>query len=107
MLAEQISGIGGVCRLETPRTLSQAFLVYSGGFLAQLLLLILALSYVAAFGFPPSLFGECLAVTFIVVNLLVLVGNIIPAKARAWSARPVLSGGPTAFLRGGVNISAP
>ncbi|HXV06507.1 MAG TPA: ATP-dependent Clp protease adaptor ClpS, partial [Burkholderiales bacterium] len=80
--AVEISGIGGLCRMEMPRTVGQAFLVYSGGFLAQLLLLILALSYVAAFGSPTSRLAQCLAATFIVVNILVLVANIIPIKPR-------------------------
>ena len=80
MFAIEISGVGGACHIEAPRTVREAFLVYAAGLLAQLLLLALTAMYVAWFGFPVFLFGKCMAATFLFVNVFMLVMNLIPLK---------------------------
>jgi ATP-dependent Clp protease adapter protein ClpS/Zn-dependent protease len=80
VFAIEISGVGGACHIEAPRTVREAFLVYAAGLLAQLLLLALTALYVAWFGFPVSLFGKCMAATFLFVNVFMLVMNLIPLK---------------------------
>lgn len=77
----EISGVGGLCHVQRPRRLREAYLVYSGGVLAQLVLLALTLSYLAAYGQPTSVFGRCMVATFTLFNVLVLIMNLIPRKS--------------------------
>jgi len=78
-----ISGIGGECRLETPRTIAEGFIVYSAGLFAQLAVFALSILYLAVAGVPTSVFGQCLVKTFIFVNLVMFVTNIIPYTSSA------------------------
>jgi ATP-dependent Clp protease adapter protein ClpS/Zn-dependent protease len=83
VLAIEISGVGGLCRMQTaPRGLGGAFLVYSAGLLVQLVLLLLTLSYLAAFGTPSNVLASCLVLTFTFVNLFVIVVNLVPYAPR-------------------------
>ena len=81
VFAVDISGIGGQCRLQLPTKTWEVFLIYSAGIFAQMVLLALTVFQVMAFGMPTFQFGLCLVQTFIFVNFLMLVINIIPGKA--------------------------
>jgi ATP-dependent Clp protease adapter protein ClpS/Zn-dependent protease len=74
----EISGFGGRCFSERPRAVIDTLVVYCGGLLAQLVLLIGTMLYTAAFGNPTTLLGICLVQTFTVINLIIIVLNIIP-----------------------------
>ena len=76
----EISGTGGLCLTESPRNFSAAMALSSAGILAQVFILVSTLFYIEIFGKPTSNFGECLAITFIYVNVVMLVFNTIPSK---------------------------
>ncbi len=78
-----ISGIGGECRVEIPRTITEGFIVYSAGLFAQFAVFALSMLYVEVVGVPNSVFGQCLVKTFIFVNLVMFVSNIIPYASSA------------------------
>jgi ATP-dependent Clp protease adapter protein ClpS len=78
VFAVDISAVGGLCRGEGPHTIRAAFLFYSAGLLAQFLLLILTLCYVAVCGFPASVPGGSLVATFTLLNLVLLIANLLP-----------------------------
>jgi Zn-dependent protease len=81
VLAVEISGFGGTCRIEEPRTVKSALVFASGGLLAQLILLLLTGIFLALFGSPPTLFLNCLVLVFTLVNIILFVGNIVPGKS--------------------------
>lgn len=77
----EISGLGGRCRFEHPHRIGQSFLVYAGGLLAQLALLLPTLAYVVSRnGFPPDSLGRAFSITFTFVNVVVLILNLIPMQ---------------------------
>jgi ATP-dependent Clp protease adapter protein ClpS len=78
--AIHLSGLGGRCRFETPRSVGSAFFVCSGGLLAQLVLFAGAASYIALFGWPISVLALCIVNTFTIVNLVLFVINVIPQR---------------------------
>jgi ATP-dependent Clp protease adapter protein ClpS len=78
--AIHLSGFGGRCRFQTPRTLGGAFFVCSAGLLAQLILFAGAASYIALFGWPRSVLALCVVNTFTLANLLLFAINVIPQR---------------------------
>jgi ATP-dependent Clp protease adapter protein ClpS len=76
----QISGLGGECRIESPRANRDIFLVYSSGLLAQVMLFGLTYSLETFFGPATSPFSKCVVSTFITVNAIVFFANLIPRK---------------------------
>lgn len=77
----EISGFGGLCRIEPPRQVRHDVLVYSAGLLVQAVLLLAALGYLAAFGMPAGGAGRAFAVTFTTVNLVLLLFNLVPYRS--------------------------
>ena len=77
----ELSGIGGLCRVDVPRSVRQTWLVYAAGLLAQALLLASTLAVVAIWGPPQSPAGAAVATTFTWLNALVVVVNLIPGKS--------------------------
>jgi ATP-dependent Clp protease adapter protein ClpS len=77
----EISGIGGLCRIERPRCIRHSVFVYTAGLLAQALVLSITLAYVGAFGSPGSPFGAAIVFTFTVVNVVIFVVNLIPQRS--------------------------
>jgi ATP-dependent Clp protease adapter protein ClpS/Zn-dependent protease len=75
-----ISGLGGQCNVQAPRGVRDTLLVFSAGLLAQCVLFLLTLLYIAIFGWPISAFGKCVAVTFTAYNAFLFVLNLIPGK---------------------------
>ena len=99
----KISGAGGMCRCGVPESFRSAFLLYRGGLLVQIIFFVIAASYLSFYTFPESKLGFCLAITFTLVNVIMLVINLIPSKTpggqptdgyvlwsllRAWRDRP-------------------
>jgi Zn-dependent protease len=80
VLAIEITGFGGICMTEAPRTAKSALVLFSGGLLAQLMLLLVTTLALALFGSPPTLFLNCLVLVFTLVNIIVVIGNIVPTK---------------------------
>lgn len=76
--ALHISFLAGRCVFEYPRSVREVLIVYSGGFIAQGILLALTVSCVVAFGRPQTAPTICLVVTFTVANIMLLVFNLVP-----------------------------
>jgi len=80
VLAIEITGFGGACVTEAPRTAKAALILFSGGLLAQLVLLLVTGLTLALFGSPPTLFLNCLVLVFTLVNIIIFIGNVVPSK---------------------------
>jgi len=80
VFAIKVSGAGGMCHCEEPTSYKSAFLVYSGGLLAQTILFIATATYLVLFDYPASKIGFCFVMTFTLVNVIMFVINIIPSK---------------------------
>jgi hypothetical protein len=75
-----IYGMGGVCNTEQPRTKNDALMLYSGGFVFQIVLLVLAIFIVSLLKEPiPELIKPAIIV-FIYINIILLITNMIPSK---------------------------
>ncbi len=83
VFAVELSGVGGFCRLQVPRSARDTWLVYSAGLMAQGLLLALTLATVAVAGPPASRFGAAVVTTFTWVNLLIFLVNLIPGRTQS------------------------
>jgi ATP-dependent Clp protease adapter protein ClpS len=77
-----ISGLGGRCLTQLPRSVKQTFVVYSAGIAAQALLFVLTQCAVAVLGAPQSPAGRSVFITFTAVNLMIAVVNLVPGKVR-------------------------
>ncbi|MBI5852072.1 MAG: ATP-dependent Clp protease adaptor ClpS [Planctomycetes bacterium] len=75
-----ISGVGGLCRFQTPTSYGPALLVSSAGLMIQLVLLISTIAALSIFGAPTSTFSSYFACGFTYVNGAMIVLNLIPAK---------------------------
>jgi len=78
----ELSGVGGLCRCELPRSFHVALIFSSAGLAAQTALLASTLAWIGYFGQPTSTPGRCFAAVFTIVNSVLLVVNLIPAKRR-------------------------
>jgi len=78
VLRVDITGFGGMCWTEAPHSPGRAFWVFSGGLVAQALLLVATSALVSLLGNPRTLFLNCLVLMFTVVNFIILVPNAIP-----------------------------
>jgi ATP-dependent Clp protease adapter protein ClpS len=74
----ELSGVGGLCRIEGPRRIRDTFLVFSAGLFIQLGLLLTTLVWLVVFGMPQSVFGSSFVLTFTLVNLFLIAVNAIP-----------------------------
>jgi ATP-dependent Clp protease adapter protein ClpS len=80
----ELSGIGGRCGFEYPRSFHAALVCSAAGLVAQAVLLAGTLAWLEYFGEPTSTPGRCVAMVFTVLNGVLLVTNLVPAKSR-WS----------------------
>jgi ATP-dependent Clp protease adapter protein ClpS/Zn-dependent protease len=78
VFALYLSGVGGECLIQPPNTTGQAFRVYAAGLMAQLIVFVLAVLYVAFAGIPNSVLAKCVVNTFIFVNAIMFFSNLIP-----------------------------
>lgn len=78
----EISGLGGMCFIQAPRTVKEALVVFSAGLAVQMAILLLTILSASLFGAPTSALGQCVFRTFTFVNAAILILNIIPAKVR-------------------------
>src|SRR5262245_588208 len=78
----ELSGIGGVCRTEPPRSFSTALVFFSAGLAAQAALLASTLVWINHFGEPTSAPGRCFVAVLTLVNGALLAMNAIPQKPR-------------------------
>ncbi len=75
-----ISGAGGMCYSDNPQNYREAFLFYGGGLIAQIILFFITIIYLLFFGYPSSEAGNAIVLTFLAVNMLFFVQNLIPGK---------------------------
>jgi len=80
VFALEVSGAGGMCHLENPKSFSSAMLVYSGGLIAQTILFLSAVTYLLLFSYPVNKLGFCLVITFTLINIIMFIINVIPTK---------------------------
>ena len=76
----RLHGLGGFCQAETPKTLVAAIAFSSAGLLAEALLLVVTVCYFYVFGKPASTIAQCIAITFIYVNGITILMNLLPKK---------------------------
>jgi ATP-dependent Clp protease adapter protein ClpS len=76
----EISGVGGLCRIEMPRRVRDSVVIFSAGLLAQAVVYFTTLAYVNAFGPPTNLIPSAFVVTFTYVNVVLFVINLIPQR---------------------------
>jgi ATP-dependent Clp protease adapter protein ClpS len=77
----EISALGGLCRIQRPNHVWQSALVWSAGLIAQLATLILTFAYINVYGTPADGLGRAIVATFTFVNVILLVGNLIPLRS--------------------------
>ncbi len=80
----QLSASRSYCRTDLPRSIRSAFFLLSAGPLANLVLLAVAASYVAAFGWPPAVLGQCVIYAFAICNVVIFILTLIPYRWRAY-----------------------
>ena len=78
----QITAAGGTGRSEMPKTIAGALFFYAGGIIAQLALLAVTVTSILTIRMPNSEFIDCIIITFIYVNIVLIVVNLIPHKVR-------------------------
>ena len=78
----ELSGIGGICRAEIPKSRLAALVYASAGIIAQLFLLVLVGTYINNNGWPTTVVGSSFAFVFTAVNILLVIINLIPNKTR-------------------------
>ena len=83
VFAVQINVTGGHCRFEPPPTIWKALFITSAGIFAQILLFIVAMIYIAIFGYESGRVMNCFLLVFTFLNALMLIVNVIPAKILA------------------------
>ncbi|MEO8673767.1 MAG: ATP-dependent Clp protease adaptor ClpS [Tahibacter sp.] len=81
VFAVDISGIGGICRIQMPRTVRDRAIVFSAGLIAQIILLLATLAFFHWHGPPHTPLTKCVAITFILVNSMFFAINLIPGKS--------------------------
>ncbi len=79
----EISGLGGRCWVENPKTTAQALMVHSGGLIAQLALFLASIAYIAIWGSRQTLFAGSLLLVFTFWNAFLFVSNLLPVKRKA------------------------
>ena len=75
-----VTGGGGSCRFESPKISKHAYWIISGGFLAQIALLLATIAYVLRFGLPSASMGIALVNTLLYANVFLLLTNLLPLK---------------------------
>lgn len=78
--AIEITGDGGRCHTEAPKSYKEAFLLYSGGLIAQAVLFMMVIIYLLIFNYPKNGPGHAIIITFTVVNIFVFIVSLIPGK---------------------------
>ena len=73
-----VSGAGGMCIADTPRTRRDLLLFLAGGLLAQLLAFVATVGILMVTGSPDSRVAGSFALVFTVVNAVIFVFNLIP-----------------------------
>lgn len=81
LFAVEISGVGGLCRVERPRSLWQSVILYTAGLLAQVCLFVSVLGYLQRFRTPQNVFGRAIVFTFTLVNCVIFLINLIPQRS--------------------------
>jgi ATP-dependent Clp protease adapter protein ClpS len=76
----EISGAGGLCRIERPRRVRHNVFVYTAGLLAQAIVFGITLAYTDAFGSPGTPFANAIHFTFTYVNVGLFALNLIPHR---------------------------
>ena len=76
----ELSGLGGICRVEVPTLARDIWLVYAAGLAAQAIVLLATLAAIAAHGTPTSPLGMAVTTTFTWVNAMLFVVNLLPGR---------------------------
>ena len=78
----KVTGLGGECMVQQMQTIRDVVIVYSAGMLAELMVLVLTIIYVNLFGFPSTVFGQSMMNTFTFVNVIMILGSLIPYRVK-------------------------
>ena len=80
IFAVEISGLGGLCRVERPRNSRQSLIVYAAGLIAQAILFLGTIGYLKAFDTPKNYIGRIFVLAFTLLNLWMFIINLIPRR---------------------------
>ncbi len=75
-----VTAAGGWCFADAPCSFRARLAYHAGGIIAQMMALGATAILVALFGNPSSLVQNCFVFVFTIVNLILIIINIIPAK---------------------------
>ena len=79
-----IVGWGGFCYLDQIKKIGPAFIIFSSGLVAQVLVFLCSIWYLYNFDEPETVFGNCLLKTFTRINFIVFVANLLPYNEGKW-----------------------
>jgi ATP-dependent Clp protease adapter protein ClpS/Zn-dependent protease len=80
--ALELSGAGGLCRIDTPKRVRDAAFIFSAGILAQLVTLLLTVLTTNIAGYPTAPIAESVYVTFTLGNTVMVIINLIPTNLK-------------------------
>lgn len=75
-----LSGYGGCCIVDIPNQRSQAALVFAGGLLAQLLVLVLTIGYLQVYGPSSSRVANSAVFVLVGINIIFMLVNLAPTQ---------------------------
>jgi hypothetical protein len=81
VFAVEITGVGGLCRIERPRRVRHSVFVYGAGLLAQALVFSITLACIDILGSPGNPFAGAIVFTFTFVNVVLFAINLIPRRS--------------------------
>lgn len=73
-----LDGMGGWCYIDEPRGFWELLLFYTGGLIAQLLLLLVTLAVISVLGKPSTEGLQVVVYMFTFFNIVLIIGNLIP-----------------------------
>jgi len=76
----EVSGFGGVCRMERPQAVRHSVFVHMAGLLAQAALFLIAVACVAVLGTPSGNLGKALWITCTYINGVLAAINLFPHR---------------------------
>lgn len=82
VFAIELSGVGGLCSAESPKTRRAALFYVLAGIIAQTIVFIIADIYIHFSGWPITQVGKSIAFVLIYVNVFLIIANLFPYKHR-------------------------
>ena len=75
-----VTGAGGWCIADNPKSFPRRFTFYAGGIIAQLLVLLITAVFIALFNNSTSIVINLYILVFTFVNIVLILINIVPSE---------------------------